>query len=183
MMMSQSDQDETLLVMLTQRGDTAAFEKLLRRLHAPMRQYVTRMVGTADADDVLQDVAFRIFRNVHLLREPTVFRAWAFRIATRIAFAYLKREKRWRQLENDPELIRTMTVDRSPEHEQFDRNFLELIDRVSPASRAALLLHYEQHLALEETAAILDVPLGTVKSRLSYGLTAIRNLLKENRKP
>jgi DNA-directed RNA polymerase specialized sigma24 family protein len=133
MMMSQSDQDETLLVMLTQQGDTAAFEKLLRRLHAPMRQYVTRMVGTADADDVLQDVAFRIFRNVHLLREPIVFRAWAFRIATRIAFAYLKREKRWRQLENDPELIRTMTADRSPEHEQFDRNFLELIDRVSRA--------------------------------------------------
>jgi len=47
-------------------------------------------------------------------------------------------------------------------------DYLEWIDRVSPASRAALVLHYEQHLSLEETAAILDVPIGTVKSRLSY---------------
>ena len=61
--MSQSDQDETLLVMLVQRGDTAAFEKLLRRLHTPMRQYVTRMVGAADADDVWQEVAIRILRE------------------------------------------------------------------------------------------------------------------------
>jgi RNA polymerase sigma-70 factor, ECF subfamily len=180
--MSQSDQDEALLVMLVQRGDIAAFEKLLRRLHAPIRQYVTRMVGAADADDVLQEVAIRIFRKVHLLREPTVFRAWAFRIATRISLAHLKRERRWRELENDAELIRTISAN-SSEHEKPDCNFLELIDRVSPASRAALLLHYDQHLSLEETAAILNVPLGTVKSRLSYGLTTIRNLFKENKKP
>jgi hypothetical protein len=62
------------------------------------------------------------------------------------------------------------------------RDYLAWIDRVSPASRAALLLHYEQHLSLEETAAILDVPVGTVKSRLSYGLASIRNQLKENYK-
>jgi RNA polymerase sigma-70 factor, ECF subfamily len=179
--MGESDQDETLLVMLVQQGDIAAFEKLLRRLHAPMRQYVTRMVGTADADDVLQEVAIRIFRKVHLLREPAVFRPWAFRIATRISVAHLKRERRWRNLENDPELIRTISAVPN-EHEKPDSTFWDLIDRVSPASRAALLLHYEQHLSLEETAAILDVPVGTVKSRLSYGLTVIRNLLKENKK-
>jgi len=68
--------------------------------------------------------------------------------------------------------------DQTPEASEY----LEWIDRVSPASRAALLLHYEQHLSLEETAAILDVPVGTVKSRLSYGLASIRNQLKENYK-
>jgi RNA polymerase sigma-70 factor (ECF subfamily) len=181
--MSQADQHETLLVLLTQQGDVAAFEELLRRLHGPLRQYVKRMVGASDADDVLQDAAIRIFRNVRFLREPAVFRAWAFCIATRIAFSYLKREKRSRQLENDPDLIRAIATDRSSEYEHFDCEYLTLIDRVSPASRAALLLHYEQHLSLEETAAILDVPIGTVKSRLSYGLASIRNLLKENPKP
>jgi RNA polymerase sigma-70 factor, ECF subfamily len=95
---------------------------------------------------------------------------------------YLKRAERWRQLENDPDLIRAIAVGASSEHEPFDRDYLEWIDRVSPASRAALLLHYEQHLSLEETAAILDVPVGTVKSRLSYGLASIRNQLKENPK-
>ena len=180
--MSQIDQDEILMVLLAQQGDVAAFEELLRRLHGPLRQYVNRMVGASDADDVMQDSAIRLYRNIRYLRDPVVFRAWAFRIATRIALTYLKRAERWRQLEGDPDLIRAIAVVPSSEHEQFDRDYLEWIDRVSPASRAALLLHYEQHLSLEETAAILDVPVGTVKSRLSYGLASIRNQLKENSK-
>jgi RNA polymerase sigma-70 factor, ECF subfamily len=181
--MSQIDRDEILIVLLAQQGDVAAFEELLRRLHGPLRQYVNRMVGALDADDVMQDSAIRLYRNIRYLREPAVFRAWAFRIATRIALTYLKRAERWRQLENDPDLIRAIAANPSSEHEQFDPDYLELIDRVSPASRAALLLHYEQHLSLEETAAILDVPVGTVKSRLSYGLASIRNQLKETSKP
>lgn len=171
-----------MLVLLAQQSDVAAFEELLRRLHGPLRQYVTRMVGGSDADDVLQDAAIRIYRNIRFLREPSVFRAWAFRIASRIALTYLKRDKRWRQMENDPDLIRAMSADRLSEQQHFDRDYLDWIDRVSPASRAALLLHYEQHLSLEETAAILDVPVGTVKSRLSYGLASIRDLLKEKSK-
>jgi DNA-directed RNA polymerase specialized sigma24 family protein len=105
---SQIDQDEILLVLLAQQGDVAAFEELLRRLHGPLRQYVNRMVGPSDADDVMQDSAIRLYRNIRYLREPVVFRAWAFRIATRIALTYLKRAERWRQLENDPDLIRAI---------------------------------------------------------------------------
>jgi RNA polymerase sigma-70 factor, ECF subfamily len=180
--MSLIDQDEILMVLLAQQGDVAALEELLRRLHGPLRQYVNRMVGASDADDVMQDSAIRLYRNIRYLREPAAFRAWAFRIATRIALRYLERSKRWRELENDPDLIRAITAASSSEHEPFDRDYLEWIDRVSPASRAALLLHYEQHLSLEETAAILDVPVGTVKSRLSYGLASIRNQLEENYK-
>src|SRR5262245_13190043 len=58
--MGRSDQSETMLVLLAQQCDVAAFEELLRRLHGPLRQYVTRMVGGSVADDVLQDVARRI---------------------------------------------------------------------------------------------------------------------------
>jgi len=180
--MSPIDQDEILMVLLAQQGDVAAFEELLRRLHRPLRQYVNRMVGASDADDVMQDSAIRLYRNIRYLRDPVVFRAWAFRIATRIALTYLKRAERWRQLESDPDLMRASAAGPSSEQEQLDPDYLEWIDRVSPASRAALLLHYEQHLSLEETAAILDVPVGTVKSRLSYGLASIRNQLKENYK-
>ena len=95
-MVSQIDQDEILMVLLAQQGDVAAFEELLRRLHGPLRQYVNRMVGASDADDVMQDSAIRLYRNIRYLREPVVFRAWAFRIATRIALTYLKRAERWR---------------------------------------------------------------------------------------
>jgi len=50
---------------------------------------------------------------------------------------------------------------------------------VSPASRAALLLHYQQGLSIEETAIVLDIPLGTAKSRLAYGVSVLRKRINQ----
>ena len=172
-------EDDVLLVLLVQSGDTAAFEKLLRRLHAPLRKYVRNLAGESSVDDILQDVSWQIFSQIHQLREPRVLRAWAFRIATRISFRYLKRQKRWRDLENDPEFIRSIPVRTPLRLDELDADFLSLIEHVSPSSRAVLLLHYQQHLSLEETAAILDIPFGTAKSRLSYGVATVRKFLKD----
>ena len=55
------------------------------------------------------------------------------------------------------------------------------LDEVSPASRAVLALHFHEELTLAEIAAILELPLGTVKSRLAYGLSAIRKHLSVKR--
>ena len=60
---------------------------------------------------------------------------------------------------------------------------LALIDRVSPASRAVLLLHYQQHLSIEETALVLDIPVGTAKSRLAYGVSVLRKLVNQKGTP
>ena len=172
------EDDDVLLVMLVQRGDRAAFERLLRRLHAPMRRYVAKMVGDLAVDDVLQEMALRIFREIGNLREPRAFRAWVFRIATRLSFVSIKREKRWREAESNFDPIHPQ----APHRDEFDPDVLALVDRVSPASRAVLLLHYQQCLSLEETAAILDIPIGTAKSRLSYGVSTLRNFLQEKQK-
>ena len=101
---------EALLVARAQCGDLAAFEQLLRRMHGPVRKYVVNLAGASEADDILQEVALLIHRQIRHLREPKAFRAWALRIATRIAFAQLRKAKRWRELENDPELIRSMAA-------------------------------------------------------------------------
>ena len=52
---------------------------------------------------------------------------------------------------------------------------------LSPASRAVLVLHFQEEMQLDEVAAVLEIPLGTVKSRLAYGLKAIRQYLSEKR--
>jgi RNA polymerase sigma-70 factor (ECF subfamily) len=172
-------EDDVILVLLVQSGDTAAFEKLRRRLHAPMRKYVRNLAGESNADDILQDVSWQVFRQIRHLREPKVFRAWAFRIATRISFHYLKRQKRRQDMENNPEFIRSIPIHTVLGPDEVDADFLSLIEHVSPSSRAVLLLYYQQHLSLEETAAILDIPFGTAKSRLSYGVATVRKCLKE----
>lgn len=169
----------SLLVTRAQTGDVAAFEQLLLRLHGPLRQYLNNLAGAAAAaDDILQEVAFKVFRKIKHLREPRVFMAWTFRIATRVAFDHLKKAKQWRELENDPEVARSLATSLSG-REGLESDFLELVSHASPASRAVLLLHYQQHLSIEEAAAILDIPVGTAKSRLSYGIAAIRKYVKE----
>ena len=172
--------DQTLLVLLAQSGDRAALEELLRNSHAPLRRYITRLAGADLADDILQETSIQIFRKLRFLREPAVFHAWALRIASRIAIVHLKRAHRWQSLDESP--LATFTS--KPElGGPPDAAFLSLLDRVSPASRAVLLLHYQHGFSLEETAAILDIPVGTAKSRLHYGVATLRKHLTFERKP
>lgn len=173
--------DQTLLVLLAQAGDRGALGQLLRDIHAPLRRYITRLAGATLADDILQETALQIFRKLIFLREPAVFRPWSFRIATRIAFIQLKRARRMEPLDAaPPEPLTTLDPNLG---EPPDEAFLALLDRVSPASRAVLLLHYQHDLSLEETAAILEIPVGTAKSRLHYGVSALRKHLISERKP
>jgi RNA polymerase sigma-70 factor (ECF subfamily) len=172
---------QTLLVLLAQAGDRTALEQLLRDAYAPLRRYITHLAGSALADDILQETSLQIFRKLPFLREPAVFRPWTFRIASRIAFSHLKHASRWQALDDAPPEQLT-TFDQSL-GEPPDEGFLTLLDHVSPASRAVLLLRYQHDLTLEETAAILEIPIGTAKSRLHYGVTTLRKYLTAERKP
>ncbi len=78
------DEDENLLVVLVQNGDTAAFEKLLIRIHRPLRSYATKMVGESMVEDILQEIPLQIYRQIRFLKEPRAFRASVYRTATRV---------------------------------------------------------------------------------------------------
>src|SRR5215831_15680712 len=171
------DVGEALLVALAQHGDQDALETLLRRYYRPLRAFVLPMVGSSHADDVLQEIALAIFQNLRYLRHPGAFRAWAFRVASRRAFRFLKREARWRRLETDPDVVSALPAP-EPLPDALEPGTLAAIEQVSPASRAVLLLHYQHDLSIEETAVVLDIPVGTAKSRLAYGMSVLRKHIK-----
>jgi RNA polymerase sigma-70 factor (ECF subfamily) len=173
--------DQTMLVLLAQSGDRAALEQLLRDAYAPLRRYITRLAGAALADDILQETSLQIFRKLRYLREPAVFRPWTFRIASRIALSHLKHAHRWQPLDDAPS--QDLSTFDPNLGEPPDEAFFALLDQVSPASRAVLLLRYQHDLTLEESAAILDIPVGTAKSRLHYGVNTLRKYLTSERKP
>jgi RNA polymerase sigma-70 factor, ECF subfamily len=172
--------DQTLLILLSQSGDRAALEQLLHETFGPLRRYILRLAGPDLADDILQETSLQIFRKLRYLREPAVFVPWAFRIASRIAFLHLKRARRWQPLEEAP--LEDVTHSRFSAQEFRDEGFVALLVHVSPASRAVLLLRYQHDLSLEEIAAILEIPVGTAKSRLHYGFTTLRKHLASERK-
>src|SRR6516225_9578250 len=88
-------------VIQAQCGDRDAMEQVLRSVQPPLRRYLVRLVGPTAADDVLQEVLISIARKLRWLIEPRLFRPWAYRIASRTAYAHLRKEKRRWQYETD----------------------------------------------------------------------------------
>ena len=165
---------EAQLVLLCQAGDREALEELLRGVQAILFNYVRRMVGPDGAEDVLQDVFLEIIRHLRALQEPLFFRAWAYRIASRASFSFLRKRSLW-QVRHEEDI----EMDKLPNGLEESSAILvaqlhHLLDRVSPASRAVLALHYIEDFSIQEVAAILRVSAGTVKSRLAYGLKCLR---------
>jgi RNA polymerase sigma-70 factor (ECF subfamily) len=165
-------------VLRAQCDDREALELLLRAVQPSLRRYLRGLVGTFHADDVLQDVLITVARKLVWLEEPDLFRPWAFRIASRAGFKHLKRERRWR---GDDAELGDVAAPHPPPPDELLRE-LPTMDGISPASRAVLVLHFQEEMSLAAVAAILEIPLGTAKSRLAYGLTAIRKQLGHTRR-
>ena len=119
----------------------------------------------------------KIWRNLRWLHRPELFRPWAYRIASRTCQEHLKRARRWSDRLDEATVVEDLPAPTKCGFESLVR-LDSLLDRVSPASRAVLLLHYVEDLSIEETAAILDISVGTAKSRLAYGLSCLREFTK-----
>lgn len=168
-------------VLRAQCDDREALELLLRSVQPSLHGYLRSLVGPRDADDVLQDVLILIYRKLGWLDRPELFRPWALRIASRAGFRWLKKRKRWtEETRSEVPLEEIAAPEVRPPDELLQT--LHTLDGVSPASRAVLVLHFQEDRPLAEVAAILEIPLGTVKSRLAYGLSALRGQLERKRR-
>lgn len=173
---------EIFLILKAQTGDAAAFDELLKAIQEKLFRYIFRLVGEKTlAEDVLQEVFIIIYRKIRWLENPTVFRAWTYRIASREAFRQMKKEKRWTEQIRNEKILESVVVETPPAiyEPELIEQIPALINEVSPASRAVLILHYLDEMPLSEIAEILDCSIGTVKSRLAYGLENLRRKIKK----
>ena len=171
-----ASQRESFWVLQAQFGSHEALNELFKSVQDPLFRYIISLVRDQHlAEDILQEVFIRIYRKLRWLREPEAFRAWTYQIASREAFRYLNRERRWSEQIRDEETLAALPA---VELTEFPRELIEslpqLVGSLSPASRAVVVLFYLHELSLLETAAVLDIPVGTAKSRLAYGLEKLR---------
>lgn len=179
-----SPKQETRWVLRAQAGDREALGELLKVVQEPLYRYILRLVGESVlAEDILQEVFMLIYRKLAWLEAPELFRPWAYRIASRETFRHLKREKRWEEQVRDEAVLEAIPDEVA--EEKFAPELLErlpeLISRVSPASRAVLILHYLDEMSLAQVAEVLGIAPGTAKSRLAYGLETLRRAINEQR--
>ena len=166
------------LVVRAALGDRASLDHLLRAIQTPLYEHIAFILADRDAaSDVLQEVLITVCRSLIGLADPTLVRAWVFRIATRAALR-ASRRTRARQtvaLDDLPELA-THTDDPPFDAELIDA-LPALVSELPPACGIVVRLRYLEELTLTEVAEVLDVPVGTVKSRAAYGVALLRRRL------
>lgn len=185
-------QDEAALIQAARRGDVASFNALVLAYQALAYNVAYRLLGDADlAADATQEAFFNAFRHIHALR-GTAFRPWLLRIVTRACYDALRRRQREtaHTVELDAEADDGEALPRIETVASNTTTPLELAERSELRqliARAVLGLPFEQRvvfvladvqgLRYEEIAAALEVPLGTVKSRLSRARAHLRDEL------
>lgn len=162
------------LVERAQGGDRAAFATIVAASLAGLDR-VARLI-TRDperAKDAVQEALIKAWRDLPGLRDPDRFEAWMRQLLVRSCIDELRRGRRMSLDVELLELHHPTSADTSAT--VADRDALERgFRRLDPEQRALIVLHYYQGLPLEDLAATLRLPLGTVKSRLSRARTALR---------
>ena len=169
-----------IIIGRAQTGDLEALDTILRALQEPLYAHVRAILRDDDAaHDALQDALLTIARKLSQLQEPAWLRAWAYRIATREAVRHGRLAKRWVS-DTEPDAIDIRGAD-GPDEPRYDRELIEqlptLVEQLPAASQAIVRMHYLQEMTYVEIAEALEISVGTVKSRLAYGLQALRKRL------
>ena len=179
--------DEDLIRRFVSEGDEGAFETLIRKRLPSLRRIVAAAGPreAADRDDILQEVLIRLHRALASYRFDAPLGTWIFRIARNAALDEEKKRRRARARELRAGTGDADPSDRSDGPEEMalaserTRELKALFYRLGESDRQLLLLREKEGLSMEEIAAILGLPAGTVKSRLSRARRRARKLYEE----
>lgn len=186
--MSQAQAD-AVLIRQCQGGDRSAFDSLVRQYEAKAFQYAVRLTRDSDlAADIVSEAFVRVYNSIGNFRGQSAFGTWLYRILTNCYLDYRKRDKSRfntsldtvqadgteveRQFEDD-----SPTPDVEAERSAREGVVQGALAQMPDYQKAMLIMYHVENLSYEEIAEALDVPLGTVKSRLNRARLALRDLL------
>ena len=184
-------QDEAELVTELQAGSETAFDWLVNHYHGPVYNLILGMLGdTADAADAAQEVFLKAFKGIRNFRQGSSLKTWLYRIAIREAL----NSRRWFKRH----LQKNVSIDAEPEEgyasidvedlgatpfDQLASHEIQVavqgaLQRIPDVFRSAVILRDLEGLSYEEVAEVLDVSVGTVKSRILRGRRALKEILE-----
>jgi len=172
------------LVVRVRDGDLEALGELYERYKTSV--YRTALAITCDeraAEDILQDAFLRVYTYAYSIDETVPLGPWLYRVTVNLAYSWTSRVKRWfHTLQNTLDRW-TSSAQWRPEAVAEEREWRQAlqqaIDALPPGHRVVIILHYLEGLSLKEIAYVIDVPEGTVKSRLHYARESLRKTILE----
>ncbi len=173
------------LIARLQNSDLDALGELFERYRT--RVYRTALAIVRDeavADDILQDCFLKVYANAGRIDVERPLAPWLYRVTVNLSYTWLSRGKgRRASLENVVDQVATpmrQAPDRLTEQTELRQNVRKAIGELSIDQRVVVVLYYLNGLSLQDIAEILDLPVGTVKSRLYYARENLRGVLGSN---
>lgn len=169
MLAAVKQEKESILITRSQNGDCAAFEELIIQHRSGVTDFIFRLYGDEDlADDAAQTAFIQAWRNLHRYEPRATFRSWLFKIAMNAALDHLRREKPMMDIDKVMEISQENQPDKIFFERQRILDIQQAVAELPDASRSVLVLKEFQEMRYQEIAEILEIPIGTVMSRLNY---------------
>ncbi len=184
--------DDTITILLAQAqaGDHAAFEALHETFLLPLLRFTRRLVPSdEEAEDIVQETFMTLYLQLGKIHPPEKLRPFLYRVARNRCYDRLRRSGRFEQIEWDeddaaPRVRVSFAGEIASADEDDAAHWLMLhlevkaaIDSLPELQRQALLLYAEDELSYQEIADIMEVSIGTVKSRIFHAKRGLRRLL------
>lgn len=185
-----SQSDDLVLIQRAQRGDKSAFDDLVRKHERRAYQYAHRLTSNPDeACDIVADAFIRVYGALGNFKGNSAFSTWLYRIITNCFLDFRKKEKSRvavsldqpvagqenemeRQIEDDDP-----GPDLQVERKERETRVESAVEKLPEYQRAMIVMYHGENLSYEEIAETLDLPIGTVKSRLNRARLTLREIL------
>jgi RNA polymerase sigma-70 factor (ECF subfamily) len=185
--------DERALIQRCKDGEMGSFDELVAHFEKRVFNFAYQITGTYDdAWDVAQEAFVRVFNSIGTFRGDANFSTWVYRIITNVFLDERKKAKRHRQtsldeyIELEENSVTRQIVDEKPtpdvvaEQKEKNRALHDAINSLPDYQRVIVTLFHLHNRSYEEIAEILQLPIGTVKSRLNRARLALGEKLKAN---
>jgi len=186
--------DEKQLIKKIKSGNMDAFSQLVSIYEKKAINFARRMLGdTCEAEDAAQEAFLKVFDKIHTFREESSFSTWFFTVLNNVCLDILRKRSRRadtvsiNQSDDNGENYELPIEDTADgpyetlQKNEVKRLFEDALGNLSDEHRSVIIMRDINGFEYEEIARILDISVGTVKSRISRARLALRRILEEHR--
>ncbi|MGB9682478.1 MAG: sigma-70 family RNA polymerase sigma factor [bacterium] len=180
------EETDELLVEKIKKGNDDAFRDLIRRYQRYVLNLVYRTIGdTNDAEDIAQEVFIKVYKSIRGFKGESKFSTWISKITVNVCMDKLREKSKNKEEDIEEEAWNTFTqpVNFSPEvmaeRHELQETIKKAIESLPEELRAAFVLRELENLSYEEIGEMLNIPIGTVESRIYRARMKLRSYLKD----
>jgi RNA polymerase sigma-70 factor (ECF subfamily) len=175
--------DLQLVAQVVAHQSKPAFSELVQRYQSPLRNYLRQLSGNhATADDLAQETFIKTWQKAHTFSGKGSFKAWLFKVAYNQFLQAIRKTKRERLVDLDPEEAQVVEYQQATAPDENTPDLDKFLEVLNPNERLSMVLAYSHGMSHAEISEVSGLPVGTIKSHINRGKTKIQETfdLKEH---